>query len=164
MKGRPSKANEWLSEENLTRIRGWARDGLTDADIAERKIGISKRTFIDWKNKYPAFSASLKEGREPVDVEIEDSMVKSAKGFYVYEKKPIKVKTTRKKDGLEVTEEHVEVVEVKRYVEPVVVAQIFWLKNRKPDYWKDKRETVDTNAIDKLDRILDGLETNAKTE
>ena len=165
MKGKPSKATEWLSEDNLLRIKGWARDGLTDKDIAEKKIGISERTFVDWKKKYPdTITASLKEGRQPVDTEIEDSMVKSAKGFYVYEKKPIKVKTTKKKDGMEITEEHVEVVEVKRYVEPVVVAQIFWLKNRKPDYWKDKRETVDTNAIDKLDRILDGIEANAKTE
>ena len=164
MAGRHSEALEWITEDGLLRIKGWARDGLTDKDIAEKKIGVSERTFCRWKNEYPAIVSALKEGHAPVDTEIEDSMVKSAKGFYVYEKKPIKVKTTKKKDGMEITEEHVEVVEVKRYVEPVVVAQIFWLKNRKPDYWKDKRETVDTNAIDKLDKILDGIETNAKTE
>ena len=164
MAGRPSEALEWLSEDNLLRIKGWARDGLTNKDIAEKKIGIAERTFCDWKNKYPAISAALKEGRAPVDTEIEDSMVRSAKGFKVKEKKAFKVKTTKKKDGMEITEEHMEVVEVERYVDPVVVAQIFWLKNRKPDYWKDKRETTDTNAIDKLDRILDGLELNAVEE
>lgn len=164
MKGRPSKATEWLSEDNLTRIRGWARDGLTDKDIAEKKIGISERTFCNWKKDYSAILSALKEGRAPVDTEIEDSMAKAARGYYVTEKKPIKVKTTKKKDGMEITEEHVEVVEVERYVEPVVIAQIFWLKNRKPDYWKDKRETTNTDAIDKLDRILDGIEANAKTE
>ena len=165
MKGKPSKATEWLSEDNLLRIKGWARDGLTDKDIAEKKIGISERTFVDWKKKYPdTITASLKEGRQPVDTEIEDSMVRSAKGFKVKEKKAFKVKTTKKKDGMEITEEHMEVVEVERYVDPVVVAQIFWLKNRKPEYWKDKRETTDTNAVEKLDKILDGLETIAKTE
>lgn len=164
MAGRHSEALEWTNEDGLLRIKGWARDGLTDKDIATKKIGIGERTFTDWKRKHKAISAALKEGRAPVDTQIEDSMVKSAMGFKVKEKKAFKVKTTKKKDGMEITEEHMEVVEVERFVDPVVVAQIFWLKNRKPDYWKDKRETVDTNAIDKLDRILDGIEANAKTE
>lgn len=164
MAGRHSEALEWTTEDNLTRIRGWARDGLTDKDIAEKKIGITARSFCDWKKKYPSISSALKEGRAPVDTQIEDSMVKSAMGFIVTEKKAFKVKTTKKKDGMEITEEHMEVVEVERYVDPVVVAQIFWLKNRKPEYWKDKRETVDTNAVEKLDEILDGLKTIAETE
>lgn len=164
MAGRHSEASEWTTEDGLLRIKGWARDGLTDKDIATKKIGIGERTFTDWKKKYNAIPAALKEGRAPVDTEIEDSMVRSAKGFKVKEKKAFKVKTTKKKDGMEITEEHMEVVEVERFVDPVVVAQIFWLKNRKPDYWKDKRETTDTNAIDKLDRILDGIETIAETE
>lgn len=164
MAGRHSEALEWITEDGLLRIKGWARDGLTDKQIATKKIGIGERTFSDWKKKYPAIVAALKEGKAPVDTEVEDSLAKSARGFYVTEKKPIKVKTTKKKDGMEITEEHVEVVEVERYIEPVVIAQIFWLKNRKPDYWKDKRETTNTDAIDKLDRILDGLETNAKAE
>lgn len=164
MAGRHSEALEWTTEDGLLRIKGWARDGLTDKDIATKKIGIGERTFTDWKKKHKAIPAALKEGRAPVDTEIEDSMVRSAKGFKVKEKKAFKVKTTKKKDGMEITEEHMEVVEVERFVDPVVVAQIFWLKNRKPEYWKDKRETVDTNAVDKLDKILDGLETIAKTE
>lgn len=164
MAGRHSEALAWITEDGLLRIKGWARDGLTDKDIATRKIGIGERTFTDWKKKYKAISAALKEGRAPVDTEIEDSMVRSAKGFKVKEKKAFKVKTTKKKDGMEITEEHMEVVEVERFVDPVVVAQIFWLKNRKPEYWKDKRETTDTNAVEKLDKILDGLEIIAKTE
>lgn len=164
MAGRHSEALEWTTEDGLLRLKGWARDGLTDKDIATKKIGVSERTFTGWKQKYDSIVAALKEGRAPVDTEIEDSMAKSARGYYVTEERPIKVKTTKKKDGMEITEEHIEVVKVQRYVEPVVVAQIFWLKNRKPDYWKDKRETTNTDAIDKLDRILDGIEANAKTE
>ena len=164
MAGRHSEEIEWTTEDNLLRIKGWARDGLTDKEIARLKLGIAERTFTDWKKRQPAIRAALKEGRAPVDTEIEDCMVRSAKGFKVKEKKAFKVKTTKKKDGMEITEEHMEVVEVERYVDPVVVAQIFWLKNRKPEYWKDKRETTDTNAVEKLDKILNGLETIAKTE
>ena len=164
MQGRPSEALEWLSEDNLLRIKGWARDGLTDKDIAEKKIGISARSFCDWKKKYPSISSALKEGRAPVDTEVESAMIKSALGHKTTVRKPIKLKTTRRKDGMEITEEHVEYVDEEIYIPPQVVAQIFWLKNRKPDYWKDKRETTDTNAVERLDRILDGIEAVAKTE
>lgn len=164
MAGRPSEALEWLSEDNLLRIKGWARDGLTDKDIAEKKIGVSARSFCDWKKKYSSISSALKEGRAPVDTDIESAMIKSALGHKTIVRKPIKLKTTRRKDGMEITEEHVEYVDEEIYIPPQVVAQIFWLKNRKPDYWKDKRETTDTNAVEKLDKILDGLETIAKTE
>lgn len=164
MTGRPSEALEWLSEDNLLRIKGWARDGLTDKDIAEKKIGVSERTFCRWKNDYPSIVSALKEGKAPVDTEVESAMIKSALGHKTTIRKPIKLKTTRRKDGMEITEEHVEYVDEEIYVPPQVVAQIFWLKNRKPDYWKDKRETTDTNAVERLDRILDGIEAVAKTE
>ena len=35
-----------------------------------------------------------------------------------------------------------------------VTAQIFWLKNRKPEQWRDKQEVTDTSALEKLDAIL----------
>jgi len=163
MQGRPSEALEWLSEDNLIRIKGWARDGLTDKDIATKKIGIGERTFCDWKRKYPAFSASLKEGRAPVDTEVESAMVKSALGHKTTVRKPIKLKTTRRKDGMEITEEHVEYVDEEIYVPPQVVAQIFWLKNRKKDYWKDKPESENNEAIErivsKMAEILNGVDS-----
>lgn len=164
MAGRHSEALGWTTEDNLLRIKGWARDGLFDKDIAEKKIGVSERTFCRWKNEYPSIMSALKEGRAPVDTEVEDSLLMSAKGHRVTVKKPIKLKTTKRKDGMEITEERVEYVDEEIYIPPQCVAQFFWLKNRKPDYWKDRRETTDTNAVEKLDRILDGLETIAKTE
>ena len=163
MAGRPSEALEWLTEDNLLRIKGWARDGLTDKQIAEKKIGIAERTFCDWKKRHSAITTSLKEGRAPIDTEIEDCMVRSAKGFKVKEKKAFKVKTTKKKDGMEITEEHMEVVEVERFVDPVVVAQIFWLKNRKKDYWKDKpiseNDEVVDRIVERMAEILNGVDS-----
>ena len=54
--------------------------------------------------------------------------------------------------------------EVTKEVIPDVTAQIFWLKNRKPGDWRDKRETEDTTAIERLDRILAGMKEAAKKE
>ena len=53
------KYQEWLESDGLLLLEGWARDGLTDEQIAE-KIGVSTSTLYDWKAKYPEISESLK--------------------------------------------------------------------------------------------------------
>lgn len=166
MAGRPSEALEWLSEDNLTRIRGWARDGLTDKQIAEKKIGISERTFCNWKKDYPAILSALKEGKHPVDIEVEDSLLKSAKGFTVTVRKAIKLRTVKEKDGMKLTEERIEYVDEEQYIKPEVVAQIYWAKNRMPDKWRDKpiaenSEEVD-RIVDRMADILDGVSSVIK--
>lgn len=122
--GRRGKYKEWLTPESLIKIEGWARDGLTDEQIADN-IGISTSTLYDWKKKYPEFSEALKKGKEIVDREVENALLKSALGFY-YEEQSV----TNKGD----------VVTLKKYEKPNVTALIFWLKNRKPDVWRDKHE------------------------
>lgn len=151
MAGRPSEALDWTTEDNLTRIRGWARDGLTDKDIAEKKIGITARSFCDWKKKYASISSALKEGRAPVDTDVENAMLKSALGHKETVRKAIKVKTEKQKVGEgKIVEEHIEYVDEEVYIPPQVVAQIFWLKNRKKDYWKDKPESENNEALDRI--------------
>ena len=163
MAGRHSEALEWITEDNLTRIKGWARDGLTDKQIAEKKIGISERSFTRWKDKYPSIKSALKEGKAPVDTDVENAMLKSALGHKETVRKPIKLRTTKRKDGMEITEEHVEYVDEEVYIPPQVVAQIFWLKNRKKDYWKDKPESENNEAIErivsKMAEILNGVDS-----
>ena len=60
------KYEKWLTQESLLIIQGWARDGLTDEQIAHN-IGISKVTFYDWKKKYPNFSNAIKRSKEVAD-------------------------------------------------------------------------------------------------
>ena len=103
--------------------------------------------------------SALKEGKAPVDTDVENAMLKSALGHRVTVRKPIKLKTTRRKDGMEITEEHVEYVDEEIYIPPQVVAQIFWLKNRKKDYWRDKPEPENSEAVDRIaERITDILD------
>lgn len=56
------KYEKWLKEENLLLLEGWARDGLTDEQIA-KNIGIGERTLYEWKEKYPQISQSLKKAK-----------------------------------------------------------------------------------------------------
>lgn len=75
-----AKYTEWITEEGLIKIEGWARDGLTDEQIATN-IGIKRPTLYDWKNKYSDISDALKRGKEVVDRQVENALFKSAVGY-----------------------------------------------------------------------------------
>lgn len=115
-----AKYQEWLEPDGLTLLEGWARDGLTDEQIA-KNIGIAVSTLYDWKSRFPEFSKALKKGKEVVDFEVENALLKSA-------------------------------------LEGNTTAQIFWLKNRKPDRWRDKPEIPgDVETLKKAKELLEGI-------
>ena len=118
------KYEEWLTEEGLTKIEGWARDGLTEKQIAYN-MGITEQTLNVWKKKYPSLIESLKRGKEVVDRHVENALYNNAIGYHYTEQ--------------QVTNSG-EVVTVEKYAKPHTTAQIFWLKNRKPSVWRDKTE------------------------
>ena len=130
-----AKYTEWITEEGLLKIEGWARDGLTDKQIAEN-IGVAYSTFRDWIKRFPTLSAPLKRGKEVIDRQVENALLKRALG-YEY------VETTKELTdlGLTVTKQ------VTKQVAPDTTAQIFWLKNRKPQEWRDKKETEVTGNL-----------------
>ena len=64
-------------KDKLILVEGWARDGLTDEQIADN-LRISKDTFYKYKKKYPDFSDSLKKGKEIVDYEVENALLQNA--------------------------------------------------------------------------------------
>lgn len=135
-------------------IEGWARDGLTDMQIAE-KIGISKQTFYDWKKKYTDFSDTLKKGKEVVDREVENALLKRALGYRY--KETTRELITDKQTGIS---ELVVTKVVEKEVVPDTTAQIFWLKNRKPEEWRDKR-VIDDNSNEKSEQLLRNMQTIA---
>ena len=75
--GRKPKYDPWLTEDGLTCIRGWARDGLTDAQIAHN-MGIGYTTFKEWLRKFPPLRSALNEGKAPVDFYVEQALYKAA--------------------------------------------------------------------------------------
>lgn len=122
------KYKYWISKEGLLRIEGWAREGLTDKQIASN-MGINIATFHRWKNKYCELCDPLKRGKEVVDRQVENALLKRALG-YTYDE------ITECTDDKGKTSTKV----ITKQVIPDVTAQIFWLKNRKPDKWREKRE------------------------
>lgn len=129
------KYDYWMTDEGLEIIAGWARRGLTDADISHN-IGISVRTLIDWKRRYPAINACLKNSKDLADTIVENALFRKATG---YKTKEVSYKADS--DG-----NLVPVSAVEKEVPPDTTAQIFWLKNRRPDLWRDRRKEAESDS------------------
>lgn len=139
------KYEYWLTEDGLTRLEAYARDGLTDEQIAHN-MGISAATLYNYKNNHIEILEALKRGKEVVDIEVENKLLQRAKG-YTYEEVTRELKTNLSEDG-EISKELVVTKVVTKEVQPDVTAQIFWLKNRKPAEWRDKAELEHSGKIE----------------
>jgi hypothetical protein len=136
-----AKYDEWITPEGLTLIEGWARDGLTEEQIANN-IGISRSTLSEWKKRFPDITDTLKRGKEVIDRMVENALLKSALG-YDYEEDGMT------KDG--------DVVSLRKVAHPNTTALIFWLKNRKPEQWRDKQNIEHSGEIKQV-VIVDDLD------
>lgn len=151
------KYDRWLTEEGLLKITGWARDGLIDKQIA-RNMGVSYTSLKDWKNQFPAIAEALRKGKEVVDREVENALFKSAIGYTQTIRKPVKVRDVEydPETGRKVREiERWVAVEEEIHVPPQVTAQIFWLKNRKPDQWREKNDLTLTPSNGVLESLIE---------
>jgi len=117
------KYEKWLTEEGLTLIEGWARDGLIDEQIA-KNMGISTATLYKYKNNHQEILEALKKGKEVIDMMVENALLKNA-------------------------------------LEGETTAAIFWLKNRKPNEWRD---TKNIEAKQEITQMNNPLEKFSKAE
>lgn len=113
------KFDYWISPDGLLLLEGWARDGLSDEDVAG-KMHIAPSTLYEWKKRFPEITEALKSGKELPDYKVENALYQSA-------------------------------------LEGNTTAQIFWLKNRRPDKWRDKPELPGSKENGLLADLIDGL-------
>lgn len=71
------KYHEWLTEEGLIALQGFARNGLTDEQIAHN-IGINVKTLYDWKNNHSKICNALKTSKEIADLQVENALYQKA--------------------------------------------------------------------------------------
>lgn len=71
------KYEYWLTPEGLLKLESWARDGLRDEQLAEQ-MNIASSTLYEWKKRYSEISESLKKGKEIVDIQVENALLKRA--------------------------------------------------------------------------------------
>jgi hypothetical protein len=118
--GRPTK----LKPEFIEQARKLAALGATDREAAEF-FEVSESTLYLWKHTSEEFSEALKVGKETADQRVEQSLYRRALG---YSHDAVKIMTV---DG------KVEEVPYTEQYAPDTTAAIFWLKNRRPDKWRD---------------------------
>ena len=162
------KYQEWLTEEGLLQLESWARDGLTDEQIASN-MGIGYSTLQTWKSKYQDIQDTLKRGKEVVDIQVENALLKRALGYSYDEVTRERVLDYDQSTG-QVVGSHMEIIKtVKKEVQGDTTAQIFWLKNRRPEQWRDKRDVsvegeISTNnpfkglSTDELRKLIESEE------
>lgn len=121
---RPSKYDTHVRPKLLL-IEAWARDGLTVDQISEN-LDVAPATFYEYQKLYPELVEALKNGREVIDVMVENALLKAALGYDYREEELNKITG--------------EPIELRKVAHPNTTALIFWLKNRKPKQWRDKQE------------------------
>lgn len=144
-----AKVSDWITEDGLKRINSWARDGLTNVQICHN-IGIAEGTLYRWQTEYPEIKKAIKDGKRPVDFEVENQLLRNAMGFEYEETRSY---MEEQPDGSykRKVDTH------SRYNPPNVTAQIFWLKNRKPAQWSDRQVVEHSGEISILNEILGQL-------
>ena len=138
--GRPSKYEPVMCE----RARAMAERGAVDAEIAAA-LGVALSTLYLWRSQFPEFSEALKRGKDVADDMVEGALFRRATGY--------------SHDAVKIMQYEGSPIEVP-YVEhhpPDTTAAIFWLKNRRPKEWRDKRD-VDLGVRDSLGEFLAALD------
>lgn len=85
--------------------------GATDKELAEF-FNVAESTINNWKIAHPSFREAVAEGKELADMDVAESFLRKARGY-----------------------DH----EGKHYP-PDTAAAFIWLKNRRPQHWRDKQD------------------------
>lgn len=140
--GRPTK----FKEEFIEQAEKLCKLGATDVDLADFfKVHIS--TIYEWKNTKDGFSEALKAYKHSADDNVERSLYQRATGYQCLETKVFN------QQGDIITHEV-----IKQYP-PDPTAAIFWLKNRRPEEWREQKEETDTADVlaDAMAKLADKL-------
>lgn len=140
--GRKAQYADWLKEEGLLLIKGWARDGFTDKQIA-KLIGVSESTFSDWKRRFPAITETIKKGRQPICYEVEEALYSRCKWKKVTE---VVRKYTVDADGNMTGKMRIE--EYDKWIAPDTTAIIFASKNLMPGKFSDKPKAAPIEGVE----------------
>lgn len=127
------------------KAKNWAEKGLTEAQIAHN-LGVSVATFESYKKRYPQFLKSLKEGKKPLIIEIENALYKRAKGLKVTE-----TTTTTMPDGSTK-------VEVREKEIPPDSTSCIYALNNIAEGWSNQQKIEHSGGVDVKLEIIDASE------
>ena len=127
--GRPTK----FKDEFVEQVEKLAKIGATEEQIAEF-FEVTYQTVYNWKQSNEAFREAMLAGKEIADAAVERSLFQRATGYSHAEEK------------IFCSNGEVVRAESTKHYPPDATSCIFWLKNRKPDDWRDKREVTGSDG------------------
>lgn len=111
--------------------------GAIDKELADF-FEVCPETIDNWKKRHPDFVEALRFGKAGADANVADRLYQRAMG---YSHKAVKIFGDPK------TGDHLEVSYMEHYP-PDTTACIFWLKNRRPDLWRDRHDLQHSGQVD----------------
>lgn len=126
--GRPTKYEPKFNDQ----VRKLCLLGADDKEIADF-FEVEESTINNWKLAYPKFLESIKKGKIIADSEVSERLYERAIGF------------EHDSEEIKVINDSIERVPIRKIYPPDTAAAIFWLKNRKRAYWKDKQDIEHTS-------------------
>lgn len=133
------KYQQWLTDEGKVRLQGWARDGLSDEQLAD-KMGINVATLYRWKKEHCEICEALREGKEVADRRVENALYNSCFDRKITIRRPFKVKDVYYDNGKRCEKERMMYGEEDVAIPANEKAIEFWLANRKPEKWSRKEK------------------------
>lgn len=144
-RGRPSDFDPLFCEQAEKLCKLLNADDKQLAAFFEKDVATINR----WKLKHAEFRASIKRGKAVADLDVADKLHERALGYEWIEEVPIKLKTVTYENGKRAKEEErIEIAHVRKRLPADVTAQIFWLKNRQSETWRDRHEVTGKNGKD----------------
>ena len=126
-----SLSEYWGQGEGLVQVKEWLKKRLTNQQICDL-IGVSRRTLLTWRKKYPMLDLMFKKERGIAIEELAGAAYKSAMGYY-YEEETLDIKGNKQT--------------IKKWAQPSVAAQQFMMKNWDRENYRDRWEIDHTGAI-----------------
>lgn len=140
-----------ISKYNMNYHDDWAWSlaikGSTNKEIAEA-FGISERTFIRWRKKYPTLDEVVLNGKNIADARIEKSLYQRATGYSVTDTEKI---VDIDQDG---NTKPVRIKNVTKHIPPDTMAIMYWLNNRQRPHWSQKQEISLSNGSSEEDVVI----------
>lgn len=133
--GRPTKYKPEFDQQ----ARKLCLLGFTDIELADF-FEVSEQTIYTWKKEHPSFLEALTQGKVVADAEVAQAFYKASVGYYQTEQEAKVVGTGQGNST-------VQIVEVKKWIQPDKGSQLSWLKNRQPKKWRDKQDHNFSEAL-----------------
>lgn len=153
LEGSKKRKKFWLSEDGLTLIAGWRRNGVALTVIATEHIGISKTAFWGWYHESEDLRKACAVSKDICDCTVEDALYRRAVGYDYWEER------------WDLIEGELRLAQkFKKHMPPDTKAIMQWLFNRLPATWRAQQEPLEaTQYAESINSILIAMKEVAET-